>query len=553
MSNKKNSVESSILQSKYSKPEPHYKVFSSYKPVLLFHDLVILLLSFVLTLFLVGPSFQDQNLGILVLITVMSVSVFIFILWIMNLYSYGANFIWNHHFARMKRALGWVLVSFVIFILLIYWDNLYSDRIVIPLLTGILLFLLVFLNPFKFLTNLTYALAICLIIIGAFGLVVSDGLAVLKQYSSLLPIFYIVSAGLLLGGRYVLVHIVFKGWMRKIFRWEMVVIGSGEEAKNIANYMIKNDAPFYVKGFITSTADGDLDCTVTKRCIGEVNDLPVIAASTEINDIAITDENINKAQLLHILDYCIGQRLNVWFTQKLLPIVTIKILPDYMCGLPMIRLCTQKRDWLFNKIKHGLDALFTLPIFILQLPVFMIIALAIKLTSEGPVFYKPDMIGRNGKIFKMYKFRTMCVGVNCDVHKEYVTKLIKGEIGQKGIDGQTLKITDDPRITSVGRFLRKFSLDELPQMINVLKGEMSLVGPRPCTTYEFENYQEWHKKRTVVRPGITGIWQVTGRSEVAFEDMILLDLYYVYNRSVLLDFQILYETAFVVLKQKGAY
>jgi hypothetical protein len=120
MSDKKNPVESGILQSKYSKPEPHYKVFFSYKPVLLFHDLVILLLSFVLTLLLVGPSFQDQNLGILVLITVMCVSVFIFILWIMNLYSYGANFIWNHHFTRMKRALGWVLVSFVIFILLIY-------------------------------------------------------------------------------------------------------------------------------------------------------------------------------------------------------------------------------------------------------------------------------------------------------------------------------------------------------------------------------------------------------------------------------------------------
>ena len=544
---------SSILQSKYSKPESHYKVFSSYKPILLCHDLTVLLLSFVLTLLLVGPSFQDQNFGILVLITVMSVSVFILIFWIFDLYSYGNNFIWNHHFVRMKRALRWVLVSFVIFILLIYYDNLYSDRIVIPLLTVTLLFLLVFLNPFKFLTNLTCALAICLLIIGAFGLVVSDGLSILKQYSSLLPIFYIVSAGLLLGGRYALVHIVFKGWLRKIFRRKMVVIGSGEEAKNIANYMIKNDAPFYVKGFITSGAEGDHYSTVPKRCIGEVNDLPVIAAITEINDIVIADENIDKDQLLKIFDYCIGQRLNVWITQKLLPIINLKIQPDYMCGLPMIRLCTQKREWFFNKIKHVLDALFTLPVFIIQLPVFMIIALAVKLTSEGPVFYKPDMIGRNEKFFKMYKFRTMYAGVNYDLHKEYVSKLIKGEIGQKGIDGQTLKIKDDPRITTVGRFLRKFSLDELPQMINVLKGEMSLVGPRPCTTYEFENYQEWHKKRTVVRPGITGIWQVTGRSEVAFEDMILLDLYYVYNRSILLDFHILYETVFAVLKQKGAY
>ena len=190
---------------------------------------------------------------------------------------------------------------------------------------------------------------------------------------------------------------------------------------------------------------------------------------------------------------------------------------------------------------------------ILISPFFLIVALAVKLTSAGPVFYKPDAIGRHGNVFEMYKFRTMCAGSSCDMHKDYVTKLIKGEIGQKGTDGQTLKITDDPRITSVGRFLRRYSLDELPQLINVLKGEMSLVGPRPCLPYEFEQYEEWYKKRVAVRPGITGVWQVTGRSEVAFEDMILLDLYYIYNRSVLLDFQILMETAGVVLKQKGAY
>ena len=219
----------------------------------------------------------------------------------------------------------------------------------------------------------------------------------------------------------------------------------------------------------------------------------------------------------------------------------------------MIRLCAQRRSDLFNKLKHGLDALVALPSLIFLLPVYAIVAIAIKLNSEGPVFFKPYMVGRDAKIFQMYKFRTMFVGSDSRIHEDYVTKLIKGEIGQKGIDGQTLKITDDPRITSVGRLLRKFSLDELPQLINVLKGEMSLVGPRPCTTYEYKNYKEWYKKRVVVRPGITGIWQVTGRSEVAFEDMILLDLYYIYNRSIILDLHILYETVFAVLKQKGAY
>ena len=138
------------------------------------------------------------------------------------------------------------------------------------------------------------------------------------------------------------------------------------------------------------------------------------------------------------------------------------------------------------------------------------------------------------------------------MHKEFVTKMIKGEIAQDG-SGKTLKIVNDPRVTAVGRLLRKTSLDELPQLINVIKGEMSLVGPRPCLPYEYELYKDWHKKRTAVRPRITGLWQVVGRSEVSFEDMILLDLYYIYNRSFELDLSILFETFFVVLRKKGAH
>ena len=153
----------------------------------------------------------------------------------------------------------------------------------------------------------------------------------------------------------------------------------------------------------------------------------------------------------------------------------------------------------------------------------------------------------------MFKFRSMRTDISSDIHKDYVTRLIKGEISNGGNKDQPLKITDDSRITAVGKFLRKFSLDELPQLINVLKGNMSLVGPRPCLPYEYEVYKDWHKKRTSVRPGITGLWQVAGRSEVLFEDMILLDLYYIYNGGFALDLSILNETVFVVLGKRGAY
>jgi len=147
----------------------------------------------------------------------------------------------------------------------------------------------------------------------------------------------------------------------------------------------------------------------------------------------------------------------------------------------------------------------------------------------------------------------MRTDTDSDIHKQFVTKLIKGEIGKEENEGKPLKITNDSRITRVGNILRKFSLDELPQLINVLKGEMSLVGPRPCLPYEYEVYEEWYKKRATVRAGITGLWQVTGRSSVSFEDMILLDLYYIYNRDLSLDLNILFETIFVVLGKRGAY
>jgi len=218
----------------------------------------------------------------------------------------------------------------------------------------------------------------------------------------------------------------------------------------------------------------------------------------------------------------------------------------------MIRLGSHRFQGLFRKLKHSVDATVALVACILALPLFLVCAAAIRLDSAGPVFYRARAIGKGGRYFRMFKFRTMITGASAEVHKDFVGRMIRGELTADGA-GRTLKITDDPRVTAIGRVLRKTSLDELPQLINVLRGEMSLVGPRPCLPYEFELYKEWHKRRTSVRPGITGLWQVVGRSEVSFEDMILLDLYYIYNRSLELDLTILIETVFVVLRKKGAH
>ena len=186
-------------------------------------------------------------------------------------------------------------------------------------------------------------------------------------------------------------------------------------------------------------------------------------------------------------------------------------------------------------------------------PLFALIAVVIKLNSKGPVMFKQLRIGQHGEAFSFWKFRSMYIGSDATIHKDYVTKFIShGQPANKA--GTVYKIIEDPRVTPVGRFIRKTSLDELPQLWNVLRGDMSLVGPRPPLPYEFECYALWHRRRILeVRPGITGLWQVMGRSRISFNDMVRLDLKYVQQWSIWLDIRILLQTPKAVLMGEGAY
>jgi len=186
-------------------------------------------------------------------------------------------------------------------------------------------------------------------------------------------------------------------------------------------------------------------------------------------------------------------------------------------------------------------------------PLLLIIAAAIKYNSEGPVFFRQERMGLNGEIFTFLKFRSMHTDCDSDRHREYIKKYIGEGKDDKDAPG-VYKISNDPRVTSLGRFLRKTSLDELPQFINVLKGDMSLVGPRPPIPYEIELYDIWHRRRLLsVKPGITGLWQVTGRSSTTFDEMVRLDLRYVNEWSLWLDIKLLLKTPWVILSGKGGY
>jgi lipopolysaccharide/colanic/teichoic acid biosynthesis glycosyltransferase len=206
--------------------------------------------------------------------------------------------------------------------------------------------------------------------------------------------------------------------------------------------------------------------------------------------------------------------------------------------------------------KRMIDIAGSMLLLSLLSPVFFIIAVAIKLTSRGPILFRQKRIGEHGTPFTFLKFRSMYMNNDSTEHKEYVRRLIAGQAEKKSLDGNSegvFKLTNDPRITPVGRILRRSSLDELPQLINVLRGEMSLVGPRPPLPYEVEMYATWHRRRLLeARPGITGLWQVYGRSRVEFDDMVRLDLRYARNCSPLLDLKILLQTPKAVMNGDGA-
>jgi len=204
-------------------------------------------------------------------------------------------------------------------------------------------------------------------------------------------------------------------------------------------------------------------------------------------------------------------------------------------------------------VKRTIDYLLAGAFVVLTAPLFALIALAIKVTSSGPVFFMQHRIGQDGRLFPFFKFRTMRHNSDDRAHREFSRDFITGSNGNSSNGAKVYKLTRDPRVTWVGQFLRRTSLDELPQLFNVLRGEMSLVGPRPPLPYELEHYQDWHKRRLSIRPGITGLWQVSGRSSVPFDEMVLLDVYYIEHRSTLMDLRIMAKTLPVMFNGSGAY
>lgn len=207
----------------------------------------------------------------------------------------------------------------------------------------------------------------------------------------------------------------------------------------------------------------------------------------------------------------------------------------------MIQTESKKR---YDILKRALDIVCSVIALVALSPIFLVTAMAIKLEDRGPVIFSQDRTGKGGRVFRMYKFRSMCVGAE----KQRNQLLDRNEA-----DGPLFKIADDPRVTRVGRFIRRTSIDELPQLVNILKGEMSVVRPRPLVTYEQAACSEYQAQRLLVKPGLTCIWQVSGRSDTKFDEFIEMDLEYIRNRSLWLDIKLVFQTVVVVFTHRGAY
>lgn len=302
-----------------------------------------------------------------------------------------------------------------------------------------------------------------------------------------------------------------------------------------------------VIGFVT--ADGKPPRSKALKSwptLGSYDEMHLFIRQHGIREVLITDSEIRPQLLFDTMVKCgRGSRVTFRVVPNLLNCIPRKTYVEQLGAVPMVRLFEEPLSGSARIFKRGVDLIVSSLILLFTAPLWLIIAVAIKLESRGPLLYRQERVGMDGHIFQIYKFRSMLDDVEVDdAHREYMARMIKGQGGVNlGAEEKPhYKFINGDRLTRVGALLRRLSLDELPQIFNVFKGEMSLVGPRPPIPYEVECYETWHRKRLDVKPGLTGLWQVSGRYRLSFQQMVQLDIYYIENWSPWLDLKIILKT-----------
>ena len=429
--------------------------------------------------------------------------------------------------------LGFFIVS-IVFIIIFYYNGLYRLNIVLTRASHLS-------HILKALYYGALNIVLVSLLINSSG-IVDSRLLIFLAFIIAHPALYLVRAEVMRR-----LYLIFS---KTGFRRNILILGDGKSGKMLATkLMFENPIGLEIVGFVDEDRLVGEEIVIGAKVLGRFADIKDLIKKYSVDELIVAIDTETHDEFLDILDACKKLDVNVRITSELFDVVGEKVSTEKYADIPVIDVSSHYNNALTLGVKRAFDIAISIFALIVLSPVMIAIIAAIKLSSPGPVLFKQARIGKGGKEFEFFKFRSMKVLTGSE-DKERMKQMLKFMKDDSADAGS--KIINEDRITWIGGFIRKTSLDELPQLLNVLKGEMSLVGPRPCLPYEYENYDEWQKRRVDVIPGCTGVWQVWGRSSVSFKESVVLDLYYINNMSPWFDFQIMLQTLPAIITGRGA-
>ncbi len=417
---------------------------------------------------------------------------------------------------------------------------------------------------FKVINASTLAFLVLVLVAFLFrqGFAVRDGhfVSIDFSYSRLVFVYdWLISMGIFLTTRIAvrLIQSAYRSNERNLI--PTIVVGCGEMAQVCVGEILERPRLGYrLVGAVTARVNEDATDVRGRgvRVLGSFDDLPDLVKRHGVEEVLITDARIHPRKMFEVLMEC-GRDHHIKY----------RVIPNlYDClpgkteiatlgSLPMIKLYEEAFQGSQRALKRGMDLIVSIGLLLLTWPFWLALSIMIKMESKGPIFLNQERVGMDGKFFLMIKFRSMRDGTDDQAHRELMKRTINGEDANQGTSDAPIygKVKDDPRLTKIGGWMRRYSVDELPQIVNVLRGQMSMVGPRPPLSYEVRHYKDWHRARFHVKPGITGLWQVSGRNRLHFEEMVRLDVFYIENWSPWLDVKIMIKTLPVMLRGDNTY
>lgn len=448
----------------------------------------------------------------------------------------------KHNFDYYYSYFSLLIMVLVIYIFCFIYNNLYKRNIILSKTYQIYLLL----------KSLIISGILCFLIIAIYNVNFFAW-----RGKDLILLFFLCNIPLFLLSRLIIAKGIFIFFAkRNVFKRNLLIVGGDQAGRKVFKSLSRDKvSDINIVGFMDDYKDEGKIIHENFRNLGKLNQIEKIINEHKVDEILIAIDNIPYERMIFILEKCLQFNKVVRIYSNFFQVLAKKISVEYYSNIPIIILeqfSLQDITWFTKRIIDIFVALF---LIIILSPLFVIISIGIKVSSKGPVIFKQTRIGKNGRPFEFYKFRSMYTDNDDTEHQEFVKNVwFQTKNRFDNIEKEKIyRMTNDPRVFKFGKFIRKNSLDELPQLFNVIKGDMSLVGPRPCMPFEWEMYEEWHKNRINILPGCTGLWQALGRATVSFEEMVIIDLYYISNMTLLLDLKIIINTVPVILFGKGGY